>query len=220
MTATPQRDITLADVQNALALPDFDVAAARQAQMRMAPVPRPQQPSELTITPKEAGVLALLFPQAGQLHFALIRRTEAPGVHGGQMSFPGGRRESDESYLAAALREADEEVGAKNVAVLGQLNLLYVPPSNFLIQPVVGYVQQPPQWQLSPQEVVEVVEVPLHWLHDDQLKGSEQVERVIVSTSKTLTMQIPYYKFKGHKVWGATAIMLSELEVRLQLALA
>jgi 8-oxo-dGTP pyrophosphatase MutT (NUDIX family) len=140
--------ITLRDVRRALALPNFDALAA---QRRMAPQSRPFASNGSKS--RLAGVLALLYPGAGErLHFVLIRRTEYPGVHSGQIGLPGGQREGEETLQQTALREAEEEVGARaaEVEVLGKLAPLYVPPSDFDIHPIVGYTPVRPAWRPSP----------------------------------------------------------------------
>lgn len=203
--------LTLSDVRRALTLPDFDALAAQQ---RMAPQSRPFASNGST--PRLAGVLALLYPGAQErLHFVLIRRTEYPGVHSGQISLPGGRREGDETLQQTALREAEEEVGvrAAEVEVLGKLASLYVPPSDFDIHPFVGYSPAHPIWRPEQSEVAEIIEVPLDLLLDDSVKDQETLNR------NGVQIPILFYRVGQHKVWGATAIILSELEIRLRTAL-
>jgi 8-oxo-dGTP pyrophosphatase MutT (NUDIX family) len=204
---TPAR---LDQVQAALALENFAVLAA---QRRMAPQPRalrrsPNRPGQ----PRQAGVLILLYPAQEGLAFALIRRTQNPhDVHSGQISLPGGSLEPGETPVEAALREAKEELGLDvPVQVLGSLTCLYIPPSDFEVHPAVGYVNQRPVWVPDRSEVVEVLECPLAWLLDDTRKVVEAWER------DGQTVQVPWYNMHGHKVWGATAIILSEFEHRLR----
>ncbi len=204
--------ITLEDVRHALALPDFD---ARAAQRRMAPQSRPFVSDGSN--PRLAGVLVLLYPDAQAcLQFVLIQRTEYPGVHSGQISLPGGRREGDEALQQTALREAEEEVGvpAADVEVLGKLASLYVPPSDFDIHPIVGYFPAHPTWRPEKSEVAEIIEVPLDLLLDDSVKEQETLNR------DGVPIPILFYRVGRHKVWGATAIILSELEIRLRTALS
>lgn len=204
--------ISLAVVRQALTLPDFD---AHEAQLRMAPIPRPPRPAEAPGNPKLAAVLVLLYPVEGALHFVLTRRTEYPGVHSGQISLPGGKREGDEEYPQTALREAQEEVGVlcDSVELIGALSPLYVPPSDYLIHPQVGVCHARPTFRPDPGEVAEIIEAPLTVILDESVKGIEEVTRY----ERPFT--IAYYNIFGHKVWGATAIMLSELEWRLRAVL-
>src|SRR5690606_4979843 len=105
-----------------------------------------------------------------RLYFPLIRRQDHPGdVHGGQVSFPGGRQEQDETYEQTALREAEEEIGITpgDVQIIGTLTTLYVPPSNFEIHPIVGTISYFPRWIPQVAEVAEMIEAPLDVLFDD-----------------------------------------------------
>lgn len=207
------REISLESVRRALALPGFDAPAA---QLRMAPYPRPERPSERPGSPRLAAVLVLLYPVGEALHFVLTRRTEYPGVHSGQISLPGGKREGEEAFSRTALRETEEEIGVvcDSVELLGELTPLYVPPSDYLIHPRVGACTARPTFRPDPSEVAEIIEAPLGVILDDSIKGTESVTRY----ERPFT--IAYYHIGGHKVWGATAIMLSELEWRLRAALA
>lgn len=210
----PEVFITLETVQRALALPGFD---GRAAQARMSPIPRPVRRPEMAGAPKQAGVLIVLYPGPdGDLHFVLMRRTEYPGVHSGQISLPGGRCEPGETYQQTALRETEEEFGfsCDGVEVLGALHPLYVMPSDFEIHPYVGFVPQRPHWHPDHSEVAEVIEVPLRRLLDDSIKGFTTIERA------GMVFEIGYYQIGAHRVWGATAGILSELETRLRAALA
>src|SRR5258708_20970256 len=122
----PIRAVTLDDVRKALALPDFDPLAA---QVRMAPRPRPIRRVGLPGDPRLAAVLVLLYPLDSVLHFPLMRRAEYEGVHSGQISLPGGKREDGETFEQTALRETREEFGVSApVEILGALTPLYVPP--------------------------------------------------------------------------------------------
>ncbi len=201
-------NITLDDVRRALALPDFD---AITAQKRMSPSPRPFKRDGVPGLPKLAAVLILLYPVNDTLNFVLMRRTEYKGVHSGQISLPGGKREDNESFEQTALRETFEELGVSDpVAILGPLTPIYVPPSDFEIHPFVGYLPQRPIWSPDPNEVAEIVEAPLQLLLDPQIKAVEDWMRYGSPVS------VPFYRIGEHKVWGATAIMLSEFEARLR----
>ncbi len=198
-------------MRTALTLPGFDAVAAQQ---RMAPTPRPFRRTGLAGQPQLAGVLIALYPVDGTLTFVLMRRAEYEGVHSGQISLPGGKQEGDETFEQTALREAREEVGVSGpVEILGSLTPLYVPPSDFEIHPVVGSIPLRPVWKPDPAEVAEIIEVPLHDVLDPRLKVTEEWTRY----GEPFT--VPLYRFGSHRVWGATAIILSELEVRLRTAL-
>ncbi len=205
------RSVQVDDVRAALALPDFDVLAA---QRRMAPYPRPlRRSSRRPGDARRASVLILLFPAENGLSFVLTRRSTNPhDVHSGQISLPGGSQEPGETAVQTALREAQEEIGfAGPVQVLGELACLYIPPSDFEVRPVVAYAAQHPRWVVDVVEVAEVLECPVIWLLDDAAKVTEDW------TIQGQTVRVPWYRVQGHKVWGATAIILSEFEQRLRL---
>jgi 8-oxo-dGTP pyrophosphatase MutT (NUDIX family) len=212
MRIGPLGVLTLDTVRTALALPNFDGVAA---QLRMAPLTRALQRADVPGTAKLAAVLILLYPVEDVLHFVLMRRTEYKGVHSGQISLPGGKREDSETFEETAIRETFEEVGVSDpVEVLGLLTPLYVPPSDFEIHPVVGCLPAKPTWKPDPVEVAEVIETPLHVLFDPQVKEAEEWTR------NGQPFPVRFYRIAGHKVWGATAIILSEFEARLATALS
>jgi len=176
-------------------------AAYRVESLRAAPPP----------DARAAGVLILLYPHTGTWYFPLIKRVPDGLVHGGQISLPGGSQEAGESLRQTALREACEEIGAAcaQVELLGELSPIYIPPSNFLVTPTVGCVDQPPDFRCDPREVDELIEVPLSALFDrDVVKREPWVLR-------GATVEVPFYQIGPHKVWGATAMILSEFSMLL-----
>ena len=178
------------------------------AQRELAPTTR--ENSEFDVEEpdcREAAVLVLLFPRDGRPHLALTLRGEAVEDHAGQISFPGGRREGEESYVETALREAREEVGldADTVRVIGQLSALYIPPTAYCVYPVIAVVGTRPEWQADHREVAEVIEVPI-----DEFLRAEQPARETWEIRGEF-VEVPYFRFENHQVWGATSMMLSEL---------
>lgn len=166
----------------------------------------------LTIKPNErtrrSAVLICFYPYQHSIYLPLILRPQYDGVHAGQMAFPGGRMERyDENLTRTALREAQEEVGIRvtDVTVLGMLTELFIPPSNFYVQPVVGILPYRPDFYPDPHEVEAVVEVELDTLLDETIVGDTQIE------VRGTTINAPFYDIQGYRVWGATAMMISEL---------
>ena len=165
---------------------------------------------------RPSAVLCLLFPMNDELHLLLMKRREDNTAHSGQVSFPGGRFEStDADFKATALREAQEEVGivSEEVDILGALTPLYIPVSNFNVYPYVGFAKQQPQYNLSQNEVSYTIEVPLsNLLHAERKTFTE----VISPARPDYKMQVNAYKLEdGTIIWGATAMIISELEVIL-----
>ena len=156
--------------------------------------------------PRQGGVLILLYPKDGRLHFPLTRRTETLEDHKGQISLPGGAREGDEPLEWTALRETYEELGVdpQSVEVLRALTPLYIFPSDYCITPYVAARPDRPTFVPDPVEVAEVLEVPLLTLLDPAMRREE--EWVLHGT----TARVPFYRIGEHKVWGATAMVLSE----------
>lgn len=208
-----QDAIQLDTIRAALALTNFDVV---RAQSVMTPMKRPiDRPTEKEGDARQAGVLLLLYPIEDALHMVLIRRNSYEGVHSDQVGLPGGRLEQNESYIAAALRETNEELGINpsDVQIIGQLTPIYIPPSDFYVQPTVGYISHHPVWQPDPREVAEVIEVSVQTLLDEALKRSDSI------SVQGFQIKAPYYDLLGHKCWGATAMMLAEFEGRIKAVL-
>ncbi len=180
-----------------------------EAQARMAPPYRSDMIRQMLNPPacRQAGVLVLLYPHQGQLHFPLTKRPDSVEFHKGQISLPGGSQESGESLAQTALREAKEEIGIDPAAieVMGELSMMYVPPSNFCIFPFVGYAPRRPEFRLEALEVAELIEAPLDTLLDPATARVEEWE------IRGQVWPIPFYQFGPHKVWGATAMVLAEL---------
>ena len=151
--------------------------------------------------------MALLFPLDEQLMTVLTVRPSTLKHHGGQISFPGGRRESGETHLETALRECEEEIGISPdvLDVLGPLTPLYIPPSNFCVYPFVASMAERPLYQVQEEEVDTVLEVPVNHL----LKPVTRREAAYTLQGQNL--MVPYYAVDEHQVWGATAAMLAEL---------
>jgi len=180
-----------------------------KAQLKMVTKPRPGNKvyQEVEDTSLKAGVLILFYPWKNRLHLVLTRRTARVDFHQKQISFPGGRQERGESFEQAALREAQEEleIVPESIRLLGKLTPLYIPPSNYCIYPVVATTSARPDFRPFVQEVAEVIEMPL-----DHLLDPKNVRREMWAY-KGAQIEVPFYSFKEHKIWGATAMVLAEL---------
>jgi 8-oxo-dGTP pyrophosphatase MutT (NUDIX family) len=184
------------------------------AQANMAPAPVGQYPDrwQKPTDCREAAVLLLLYQcapdeQRPDWHLVLIKRPEYPGTHSGQISLPGGQREPDEPLRQTALRETKEEVGVTvlDEAVVGSLSPLYTPPSNFCIFPFVATFSSCPDFQPDLREVETLLEVPVNMFFDPAYRREETW-----NLGKYGNRRVPFFDILGHKVWGATAMILSE----------
>lgn len=189
-----------------------------EAHFKLAPIIRINELANLNIDskkPNEAGVLAVFYPDIhDNASLVLILRKTYKGVHSNQVGFPGGRVEAcDEDLEQTALRETEEEVGIfrKDVQVLKKLTKLYIPPSNFWVHPYMGLMNKTPILVAQEEEVEEIIEVDLNHFLDEKNMIKETI-----STSYAENIEVPAFNLNGHVVWGATAMMLSELKDLLQ----
>ena len=183
----------------------------RAAQFRMAPAPR-RQNMDAPPGVFHAAVLMLLYPRENEPHLVLIERTShnERDRHRGQIGLPGGRRENtDRDFSDTAVREAEEEVGivGADVALLGKLTPLYIPVSNFEVHPYVGTLDYTPPFTPQPSEVNAILEVPLRKFLDPQNHRTRDLR----FSPNLIIRRVPYFSVAGQTVWGATAMMLSEL---------
>lgn len=164
---------------------------------------------------KKAAVMALFYPNINnETHVVLIKRKSYKGVHSAQFAFPGGKAEiSDMTLMDTALRETEEEIGVPkhSVKVVKALTELYIPPSNFTVFPYVGTTVNTPTFIKQDSEVEAIVEVSLqHFLND------AVVSTTTVQTSYNIEVEVPAFYLNGNVVWGATAMMLSEIKELLK----
>jgi len=180
----------------------------------MAPEIRTRELSTIKIAqkkPRNAAVMMLFYPKNDVTYIALILRPEYEGVHSGQIALPGGKVESyDQNYTQTALRETNEEIGVRieHIQVVKTLTKVYIPPSNFWVHPFLGFSEQKPNFVIQEEEVAKVIEVPLSELLEENNVTLEKL-----STSYAKNIEVPIFKLNGYTVWGATAMMLSELKV-------
>jgi len=156
---------------------------------------------------KDSSVFILLFQKNEELFIPLIKRTEYNGAHSGQISLPGGKYEhSDITLLETAFRETQEEIGIsrEKITYAGTLTTLYIPNSNFNVVPHVGVLTGEPDFRPNTREVERMITLPLNVLVDKSYV--KHFERTV----KGKTIQAPYYSFEENRIWGATAMILSE----------
>ncbi len=165
---------------------------------------------------RRAGIMILFYPHRDTFSMPLILRPVYSGVHSGQVAFPGGKMEAfDKDIVATALRETDEEIGVtvEESQVIGQLSDIYIPPSNSLVTPIVALSEEKPVYNIDPHEVVEVIDVSL-----DDLINPDNCKVVQINIPGRGVVDAPSYQINGHTIWGATAMMISELLVLLNRA--
>ena len=179
------------------------------AQLTMGPPQRgaPEQWTEAQQNARRAAVLALLYPFRDTTALVLTQRHADLRDHSGQIAFPGGSIDGDETPVEAALREGWEEVGVDPDApdVLGTLTDLYIPPSDFTVTPIVAALDERPVFRPQEEEVDTIIEVPLPVLLNADNRTSA------VWTFGAREIEIPYFVFADYEIWGATAMMLAEL---------
>ena len=160
---------------------------------------------------RDAAVLLLLCPQDESWWIPFTLRPTSLPDHGGQISLPGGAVEPGETSREAAIREFHEELGADGLSIdiLGRLSPLYVPASNFHVEPWVGVARQQPRLVANPAEVEEIIQIPLPHLLAPANLGSQQ------RSSEGISYTAPHFIWQSHQVWGATCLILGELVMLL-----
>lgn len=161
---------------------------------------------------REAAVLILLYGDGAVVRFPLMTRPSGNGVHAGQVSLPGGSREAGESLQACALREAREELGVdpSSVRLVRGLSPIGVPPSRFMVHPFVATTASRPSFRPSPAEVAGLFEPSL----EELLAAASRCEDEAEFAGRL--WRVPFFRLAGLRVWGATAMILSELEALLR----
>ncbi|HAT70522.1 NUDIX hydrolase [Croceibacter atlanticus] len=202
---------------------DFKVLASKvenlelpgkKALFKMAPMERVKELKDVDIkalNPREAAVTALFYPNKdNQTFLILILRKTYKGVHSAQIGFPGGKVEPEDKDLKdTAKRETEEEVGVPydDIQIIKKMTTAYIPPSNFNVHPFIGYIEDTPKLIKQDDEVEDIVLVDI----DDFLNEDSLIEETL-TTSYATELTVPAFHLNGHVVWGATAMMLSEIK--------
>lgn len=188
--------------------------------VKMAPLERVKMMEENSYdlnSVRKAAVMMLFYPKNEVTHLVLIVRNSYPGVHSSQIAFPGGKVEDiDFDLKQTALRETHEEIGIhpNDIHVIRDFSSIYIPPSNFLVYPFLGVSQIELTFNLQEEEVAGIIELPLSTLLDDTIISNKNLE-----TSYSKLIEVPVFQIEEHSVWGATAMMLSELKDVLKMVL-
>ncbi|RED26424.1 8-oxo-dGTP pyrophosphatase MutT (NUDIX family) [Flavobacterium cutihirudinis] len=188
------------------------------AHIKMAPKERIQELQNLDIktkNPRIAAVMMLLYPKNRETHLILIVRNAYNGVHSSQIAFPGGKFETtDANFEETALRETHEEIGVfpDKIEVIKHFSPMYIPPSNFLVHPFLGIAKEELSFFPDIREVADIIELPLSVFLDDEI-----IIEARLSTSYAANILVPAFNIQNHVVWGATAMILSELRDVLKL---
>src|SRR5690554_4755132 len=183
---------------------------ASESHLKMAPMERIKMMNlwdYSKLNPKKAGVLALFYPKQEQTYLVLIVRSPG-GIHSSQVAFPGGKVENQDKDLShTAVRETEEEIviSQEKINVITNLSTIYIPPSNYLVYPFIGHVDFEPKFILQEEEVAEVIEIPLYDFLDIKITTHN------IKASYSSFVGVPAYSINGKLVWGATAMILSEL---------
>ena len=163
---------------------------------------------------KKSAVLLFFYPENDQLKLVFIKRQIYDGVHSGQIAFPGGKVDkNDKDFIHTALRETEEEIGvsSNDIEIIGDLSEIFIPPSNFLVKPIIGFAYKKPDFKINPREVNQVFAVDT----DKIISAAINYENEII-ISKTLKIKAPCFNLNGHIVWGATSMILNELIFKLK----
>lgn len=185
----------------------------KAAQYKMAPKLRIEELEKLNSDSSKArssAVMIMIHIDDDKKMISIIQRPKYEGVHGGQAAFPGGQAEkSDKTLWHTACRETFEEIGVpeNELMEVGAMTPLYIPPSNFMVYPYIGYFEGKPKYTADKREVEKIYDIDFNDITSDQNK-----RLIDIKTSYATFRDVPIYKINGIVIWGATAMILSEFE--------
>lgn len=185
-------------------------------QLKMIPKERLNFNLSSIKNPKKAAVLALIYQKNNQAYLLLTLRASYKGIHAAQISLPGGKYEFiDKNLTQTALRETEEEVGvdAKLIQQTIPLSKVYIPPSNYWVSPFIGVLHSTPRFKKN-YEVAEIIEISI-----DDLLNNDNLSIKKMTTNYANNIEVPCFKFNKNIVWGATAVILSELKEIINLTI-
>jgi 8-oxo-dGTP pyrophosphatase MutT (NUDIX family) len=202
------------EVIHAIQLELLNPLPGKDIQLRMSSIRRLREMTHQSQIDNgiKSSVLILLYPcsEENEISIVLIQRPSYEGIHGGQISLPGGRfEETDHDLKETAIRETKEEIGVDpgKIIIIGVLSELFIPPSNYLVLPFLGYMSERPIFKPDPKEVAGIIEIKLKDLmNDSNVKNKE------IYVRPGLTVFGPCFEVENHTIWGATAMILNEFK--------
>ena len=191
---------------------------SKTSQIKLAPSFRKEfikLNSNKLLSSKKAAVIAALYEDDNKVRLILILRNTYNGVHSNQIGFPGGRVEVyDKTLFDTAIRETHEEIGVRvqKNELIRELQEIYIPPSNFNVYPFLVILNHPPSFVKDDKEVKEVITIDLESLLNCKITQTQIPIPVKLNELNIQNdVEVPAFKLAGYNVWGATAMMLSEI---------
>ena len=191
---------------------------SKTSQIKLAPSFRKEfikLNSNKLLNSKKAAVIAALYEDDNKVRLILILRNTYNGVHSNQIGFPGGRVEDyDKTLFDTAIRETYEEIGVRvqKNELIRELHEIYIPPSNFNVYPFLVILNHPPSFVKDDKEVKEVITIDLESLLNCKITQTQiPIPAKLNELNTRNEVEVPAFKLAGYNVWGATAMMLSEI---------
>lgn len=186
----------------------------QKAHVKMSPMRRPHGDFPERPEAKQSAVAVILTKVNDHVAIILTKRNSYNGAHSGQISFPGGRKDNSDSNLEfTARRESFEEIGLllESDHLIGSLTEVYIPVSQFLVQPFVYHITNLPLLKPDPREVNQILYLPMKELLSESIYSTMDVR----TNDRTVYRNVPCFRHDEHEIWGATALILNELRYLL-----